>query len=142
MSHTSTSIALSWSTPLVSNGILLHYTITFLPLNAIPTDGVIQTTCMTTGTVTHNIPDSIEISAQHNTTVLTGLLKHTPYSFGITASTSAGEGPPSTDLCTATTLQDGNNCDCVAFHTYYYKVMYRDSFPQFQTLLQPVSTLH
>ena len=84
VSESSTSITVSWSAPVVPNGVITEY----------------QLQCSVRGqTVSHIVMGS------QTTTTLSGLLPYTSYSCRITAHTNAGRGPAATT--SIITRQDG-----------------------------------
>ena len=85
ISDNSTSIVLTWSAPVKSNGVITGYTLQ----------------CRSAVGETH----LMGLMSSQTTTVLSGLLPYTNYSCSITANTSVGGGPAAT--ASVTTQQDG-----------------------------------
>ena len=93
----STVIFLSWVLPLVPNGLIESYSVSYRPLQSL--SGIIYTTPSL---------DVVIHTANNSTTILINQLSEaTSYSFIITAFTIVGPGPTSSNECVVYTNEDG-----------------------------------
>ena len=93
----STSISLSWILPLVPNGLIVNYSVTYRPIQS---QSGIDYTASGLPFVAHTTNNSTTISIDQ-------LFEATSYSFAITAFTIVGPSPASSDQCVTYTNEDG-----------------------------------
>jgi netrin-G3 ligand len=103
--NSSTSISLSWFTPVEPNGLITNYTITYTPIHSI--SGINYT----------NSSSTMASTDPSNDTAITidNLLKATSYSFTLIAYTVVGPSPSADDICFLYTLQDSPDRSPVDF---------------------------
>lgn len=94
--NSSEAISLTWFTPLQPNGLILTYNITYLPLSS-------------TSGRDYSTETNTTISTANNETafVVTNLYKATTYSFSLQAFTVVGGSPIATNICSTSTIEDG-----------------------------------
>ena len=93
----STVISLSWVLPLVPNGLIENYDVSYRPLQS--RSGIDYTTS--------GLDDVIQTANNSTTLLIDQLFEATSYSFTITAFTIVGPGPTSGDGCVMYTEEDG-----------------------------------
>ena len=101
VSNSSTSIYINWTTPVMPNGILTDYNVSYVPGQSLSTADY-----STDGNV------SINIGNNDTNTVVTDLRIATNYTIALAAHTVVGIGPYSNPMeCVVQTLEDG---ECVS----------------------------
>ena len=95
----STAISLSWIVPLVPNGPIVNYNVSYRPIQS---RSGIDYTASGLAFVANTTNNS-------TTTSIGQLFEATSYSFTITAFTMAGPSPASSDQCVASTNEDGES---------------------------------
>ena len=92
----STAIMLTWSPPVMPNGIITNYNISYVPGRSLSTADY-----STDGNV------SVAIGNNNTVYVVSNLRRATIYYVAIAAHTMVGIGPYSSDNCTVQTMEDG-----------------------------------
>ena len=125
---TSTSIRITWSPPVIPNGIITDYSVSYVPGQSLSTADY-----STDGNV------SINIGNNDTNTIVTDLRIVTSYTIALAAHTVVGIGPYSNPMeCVVQTLEDG---ECVSSHCID-NILYTvpDGPPLSVTLSSPTST--
>ena len=92
----STVIMIIWSPPVMPNGIITNYNVSYVPGQSLSTAEY-----STDGNV------SVDIGNNDTTYVVSNLRRATDYYVAIAAHTIVGIGPYSSDNCTVQTMEDG-----------------------------------
>ena len=103
IANSSTSIDITWSPPVMPNGIITDYNVSYVPGQSLSTADY-----STDGNV------SINIGNNDTNTIVTDLRIATSYTIALAAHTVVGIGPYSNPMeCVVQTLEDG---ECVSSH--------------------------
>ena len=92
----STAIMITWSPPVIPNGIITNYNVSYVPGQSLSTADY-----STDGNV------SVDIGNNDTTYVVSNLRTATDYYVAIATHTMVGIGPYSSDNCTIQTMEDG-----------------------------------
>ena len=92
----STTIMVTWSPPVMPNGIIINYTVSYVPGQS-----------LSTADYSANGNASVTIGNNATTYDVSGLRIATNYYVAIAAHTMVGIGPYSSDNCTVQTMEDG-----------------------------------
>ena len=92
----STTIRITWSPPVMPNGIITNYNVSYVPGQSL-------------STADYSIDGNVSVAIGNNDTTynVSNLRVATNYSIAIAAHTMVGIGPYSSDNCTVQTMEDG-----------------------------------